>query len=275
MAHTAAQWGAEQPLRKQALAAAIHRPAVSITPTLVPPRPAGDVTVTVYLTTPPRTVDSRLRAALAAPDMLDMREYVLAQVRDAVDEGIRLTQSAAEARAWHGLSADRVYNQRIEWLGNRLEALWIFDEALTRLHGVWREPALTAATLRRALALDGQNPLLWCALGEVQLQQDVPHAALDSLNKALAMAPHLPRARYALGIGHLRLQQPALAETDFDAALRHRPDNAAWLRARGAVRMVLEKYDLMCQDFLQACALGDCEGLAAARKRSLCLPEKP
>ena len=27
----------------------------------------------------------------------------------------------------------------------------------------------------------------------------------------------------------------------------------------------------MCPDFYQACALGDCEGLAEVRKRGLCL----
>ena len=270
--HRAALFGAASHLRREALAASIHRPSVSIVPTTGVLPPAGEVTARVHLTTPPRTVDARLREMLPLSNMLDMRELLLVQMRASAEEGEELTRKAALRRQQMGSEGDRIYEQRLAYLGKRLEALWILDEALTLLRGTWSDPVPTARALRKTTELDPRNPLLWAALGEVQLQMDQPQNSLTSLNTALRQEPDMARALYARGLAHLRLQQPALAEADLSAALRLSPGHASWLRARGAVRMVREEFDGMCEDFEQACALGDCEGLAAARKRLLCLP---
>ena len=80
-----------------------------------------------------------------------------------------------------------------------------------------------------------------------------------------------PRALSLRGVAHLRLHLPANAVKEFSEALARRPDKAAWWRARGAARLLAGEHDAMCPDFYQACALGDCEGLAEVRKRGLCL----
>jgi hypothetical protein len=74
-------------------------------------------------------------------------------------------------------------------------------------------------------------------------------------------------------LAYLRLQLPTLAEVDLNEALRRDPRPAAWWRARGALRMLRRDVVPMCGDFLQACARGDCEGLAAAREQGLCLSQ--
>lgn len=266
--HSAAQYAAVSPLRRKALAAAAHRPAVSVSPAKVPLSSAGDVTVAVSLFTPARTLDSRLREALRYPDMLTLREEALRQVEAAAREGVELSASVDDARP--GVGADETFNQRIERIGNKLNALWIFEEVLARWRGAWREPARVLRLLTRAVALDGENALLWCVLGEVQLQLDRPRHALESLNKALALNSELPRALYARALGHLRLGRHALAEADLTSALRFDPHMPEWLQARGAARMLRKEHASMCDDFEQACARGLCDGLAAARKQGLC-----
>lgn len=269
--HRAAQFGATFSEQRQALAAAIHRPAVSVSPVTAIMPPAGELHVQVRLATPERTLESRLREALPLRDMLDLRLMLLREMRASAEEGHRLVLEAAQRRRKAGSEGDLFFEKRVIYLGNHLDALWILDKALTRLRHSWQNPAQVADMLHGAVALDQHSPLLWAALGEVQLQLDQPQNALESLNKALREEPDMPRALYVRGLGHLRLQQSALAEADLSAALRGNPDNPAWLRARGAVRMVRDDVAGMCEDFEKACALGDCEGLSAARKREQCV----
>lgn len=268
--HRAAQFGAASAEQRQTLAAAIHRPAVSIQPVTAIMPPAGTVRAQVRLSTPARTLDSRLRDALGQRDMLHWRRLLLLDMRASAEEGRRLVLESAQRRRKAGSEGDLFFENRVVYLGKHLEALWILDEALMRLRHTWQDPAAVAEMLRGAATLDPFSPLLWAALGEVQLQLDQPQNALESLNNALREAPDMPRALYIRGLGHLRLQQSALAEADLSAALRGDPENAAWLRARGAVRMVREDVVGMCADFEKACALGDCDGLVAARKRGQC-----
>ena len=270
--HRVAQFGATSTEKRQALASAVHRPAVSMDPVVAIPPPAGVLRAEVRLATPERTLDKGLRETLLLRDLLDMRLLLLAQMRESAREGRTLALQAAERRGTLGSEGDLLFEERVAYLGKRLEALWLLDGVLTRLRTVWSEPLAVVRLVQAAVELDPRNPLLWAVLGEVQLQLDQPQNALESLNTALREAPDMSRALYARGLGHLRLQQPALAEVDLSAALRGNPDNAGWLRARGAVRMVREDIAGMCEDFERACALGDCEGLAASRKRGHCLP---
>jgi tetratricopeptide (TPR) repeat protein len=127
--------------------------------------------------------------------------------------------------------------------------------------------------LRQAAALDPDYAPLRQLLGEVLLQLDRPQDALAELNKALVEQPELAGALYTRGLAHLRLQLPTLAERDLSAALERDASQAAWWRARGALRMIRNETGPMCEDFMQACAQGDCEGLAVARERGLCFAE--
>ncbi|MDR3045379.1 MAG: tetratricopeptide repeat protein [Desulfovibrio sp.] len=126
--------------------------------------------------------------------------------------------------------------------------------------------------MRRAVALDARNPLLWNALGEALLLLDRPQDAMEAQDRALKLSPGFARALHARAVCHLRLQMPALAVADASAAIRLRPDVAAHWRVRGAAWQVRGEPGPMCDDFYRACALGDCEGLSLARGRGLCRP---
>ncbi|HCG03875.1 MAG TPA: hypothetical protein DEV75_01745 [Desulfovibrio sp.] len=126
--------------------------------------------------------------------------------------------------------------------------------------------------MRRAVALDARNPLLWNALGEALLLLDRPQDAMEAQDRALKLSPGFARALHARAVCHLRLQMPALAVEDASAAIRLRPDVAAHWRVRGAAWQVRGEPGPMCDDFYRACALGDCEGLRLARGRGQCRP---
>lgn len=275
LSHTIAQWGTRTAAQRTALAVAIHRPMVSVDSVTLPGDDREHTRVRVILSTPPRTVDSRLREALRYPDTLLIYESALRMAQDAAYEAESLVHATARARELGDTHTESAYAKRIADLSARLEALWILDQSLTHLRALWQNPTTLLDTLQGACVLDPLNPLLWNALGEVQLQTDQPQNALHSLDTALRLNPHLARALHARGLVHTRLHQFALAEADFDNALRHIPNNAEWLRSRGAVRMLRGAYAPMCEDFEQACALGDCEGLRATRALLFCLPATP
>lgn len=289
--HTAALIGAYEMPRRMALAMAAYSPAVNKSVTSLPapapnraPKTEGAtppenieqndeiLTVLVTLEAPLHVLESRLRQTMQHPDTWELYATALQQMQSAVQEGRELITRAATLRNTHGGHMDAAFMSRTTHLADQLDALWMYVRILPNLRSLWDNPAVVQKQMQRALNLAPRHPLLWCALGESQLQMDLPQKALDSLNTALKFAPDLARALYARGVAHLRLQQSALAENDLTAALNLQPQTVHWLRARGAVRMVREEYGPMCEDFLAACALGDCDGLITARKRDLCLP---
>ena len=127
-----------------------------------------------------------------------------------------------------------------------------------------------------------ESALVRLLLAEARLRAGLPQQCMEAASAALRRAPDMTRARYVRALAHWRLQQLALAEEDLDAALRATPapvGSAAHdarrrgiLRARGALRMLRGNTEGMCEDLTAACALGDCEGLAAVRGRGQCLP---
>ncbi len=165
--------------------------------------------------------------------------------------------------------------KRIQPLAQRLEALWILNTALEFFQEQWLKPQEAEKILRKALQKDAKLAIIWACLGEVQLQQDKVRQALESVNNALNLESNRARALYIRGLGHLRLHQPSTAKVDFDAALTLQPNTSAWHMARGAAYLMLEEFVLMCDDFTQACATGQCEGLIMARKQGHCFPKTP
>lgn len=270
--HTVAHIGAHELTRRMALAMAPYNPTVSKSVTSLPDSHDELLTVMLRLAAPSEIVDRRLRQTIQHPDTWDLYAAVLQQLQTLVQEGSELITRAAALRKDHGVHMDEAFMNRSTHIADQLDALWMYLQILPDLRSLWETPTLVQKQMQHALTLAPQQPLLWCALGEAQLQLDLPQKALGSLNEALKFAPDLARALYARGVAHLRLQQSALAENDLTAALNLQPDTVHWLRARGAVRMVREDYGPMCEDFLAACALGDCDGLITARKRDLCLP---
>jgi len=142
----------------------------------------------------------------------------------------------------------------------------------------WLTSPDTLPMLENAAAGLPRSAALQLLLAEAQLQAGLPQRSIHSCSAALDLAPGLARGRYIRALAHWRLQQMALAEDDLSAALNttdetflRTPDRVRMLRARGALRMLRNNAEGMCSDLSAACALGDCEGLAAARNQQLCV----
>lgn len=219
----------------------------------------------------PRDSAQAIRRALQNADNLELRLDALSRLERAAAEGSDLLARSAALGAPQADQAENPFAGRIETLGKRIDALEAYLDALRDFDHTWRDPQEAVFLLERLSALDPNNALLWMGLGEALLLTGRPYEALDALRAATRLPEAPPRALYLRGVAHLRLHLPANAVTDFSEALSRRPDKAAWWRARGAARLLAEEHDAMCPDFYQACALGDCEGLAEVRKRGLCL----
>jgi len=204
-------------------------------------------------------------------EMLQLRAEMLKLEREKAEEAHRLIElPLALQRALNVGSVVGI--ERIVFLAEQLEALWHLGSIVPqREGGRWRDPQAALAVMQQAATWDPDYAPLRYLLGEVLLQLDRPQDAISELDTALALRPELAGALYARGLAYLRLQLPTLAERDLSAALARDASYAAWWRARGALRMIRNEIGPMCEDFVQACAKGDCEGLAVARERGLCL----
>jgi hypothetical protein len=270
---TTALWAADSLVRRgageasdrPALVSAVFTPAVRSSPK------GQQVVVHVRLSTPQRTVEARLRAMLHEREMLQLRTEMLGLEREKVEEARKLIELPVSLR--QALSGGNVgQNSRLVLLAAQLEALWRLGSMLPqREGGRWRDPQSALVVLQQAAAWDQDYAPLRYLIGELLLQLDRPQDAIRELDGALALRPELAGALYTRGLAYLRLQLPTLAERDLNAALAQDSSYAAWWRARGALRMIRNETGPMCEDFMQACAKGDCEGLAVARERGLCL----
>lgn len=72
---------------------------------------------------------------------------------------------------------------------------------------------------RVALGLQPKNPTIHNLIGVAQLQQRESAKALESFNRALALAPQYSDARNNRGAAYVQLGQLAMAESDFLAVL--------------------------------------------------------
>ncbi len=233
--------------------------------------PVGDVHITVKISLPDNNTDQDVGELLSAYDLLEMRLELVELLEKYAHEGqkIILVLSGIQKNT-QDIPHYTLHRELIN-TAQSLQALWLYAEALKHFEKTWNDPTLVQKNLEQATKLAPGIAALWLALGEVQLQLDQPRNALQSLDKALNLQPDRARIFYVRGLGHLRLQQPSLAKADLDTALKYKPKEATWLNARGAISLILEDYASMCNDFEQACGLGQCDGLAHARQRNLCL----
>ena len=262
------QWGAAEAPDRQVLVSAVLMPTVSSV------SEGQQVSVRVRLSAPQRTVEDRLRKIVHEQEILQLRAQMLTIERTKAEEARSLFElpSAPRRRLSKGSATN---DARIALLADQLEALRLLRITLPqREGGRWRDPQEALPALQQAVELDPDYAPLQYLRGEIFLQLDRPQDALAALDKALALNPELAGALYTRGLVYLRLQVPTFAERDFSAALERDASHAAWWRARGALRMIRNEIDPMCEDFMQACARGDCEGLALARERGLCPAEK-
>lgn len=224
-----------------------------------------------------------LAATLRAPELVAVRRALIADLALALAR-VRDTWPASLAEA-------RARAPELEAARARLDALWLALDAAAPHAGGWLAGPENLGPLERAASGAPDNAAVLLLLSEARLRRGLPQGALAAADEALrlslaksdagdASALRLAgRARYVRALAHWRLDQAALAEADLDAALAAAPasqaaqgeERARRLRARGAIRLQRRERAGMCADFAAACALGDCEGLAEARRRGHCL----
>jgi len=229
------------------------------------------LSVVVKLDSDSNNLDAKINKMLQIPEFFILCESILRSLANLSKEATHLINSVNTSNNKQYKGSNYVLWERISHLTYNIETLWEFFKLLPNLEHTWKKPKEMHRAIELLLQKAPSDALLWTALGEVQLQQDLPQDALSSFNKALLIEPQLARTLHSRGLAHLRLQHLALAEKDISDALEIYPDIISWLRSRGAVYMLREKNNLMCIDFQRACALGDCDGLKLARKKKLCL----
>ena len=175
-------------------------------------------------------------------------------------------------------AARRAALRKADVLAAELTACLAAMDALRLEPEGWLTGAAALPLLEKSAADLPGSAALRLLLAESQLQSGMPQRSIASAAAALDLSPGLTRARYIRALAHWRLQQLALAEDDLSAALDatpeaflHTADRVRLLRARGALRMLRNNTQGTCADLTAACALGDCDGLAAAREQQLCL----
>lgn len=159
---------------------------------------------------------------------------------------------------------------QLQALADQLQALDEYCSALRYFDGTWPDPEAALEAMDRALALEPDNTLFLLGRAEALIQLDRVYEGLEALNTAARLDDFPARGYYARGVAQLRLHMPSLAIHDLSKAIALRPDKAAWWHTRGAAKLLSGEYDTLCEDLYQACALGDCQGLANVRLRNLC-----
>lgn len=268
----AAQLGATDLAQKRTLASAVFPVSISIN---MPDEGSNKLVATARVLNSPRNTDTEIRKALRQTDNLELRFFTLQSMEQLVKEGMDLLQRSKKNRVIGTPGSESPFVGRLNTISEQLEAKGIYLDELRQFDATWRNPQEVALILEKAIPLDPTNSLLYLGFGEALLLLDRPYEALDALHTAANLPDTPARTFYMRGIAHLRLHLPTYADDDFTRAIERRPDKAIWWRARGAARLVAGDHENMCGDFYQACALGDCEGLAEVRKRDFCLEHPP
>jgi tetratricopeptide (TPR) repeat protein len=283
-------------LQRQGLAALMGLAEVSVTAPF--PATAGGLgdsgAVAVTLRVPEgREISRRLgetEARRRQEELVMALRRLLPEILELADARRLAREDAdAAASARNGSFAADADVSEADMLAARLDALEayaLYRRALEEFSGAWENPSAAFALLERAAALAPAELPLRLTLGELMLLLERPQGALRLLASLPApgardgqdgaereeMLLHV-RGLHLRALAQLKSGLPALAENDLNEALAFAPERADLWLARGAARQVREHFDAMCGDYRQACVLGACEGLAAARRNGRCPAE--
>ena len=214
--------------------------------------------------------DKLAQGLMQNPELLALQQRLLDDTRAAVKR-IR--------RHWQGNDSLADVWGVGEWkrATDTLQGLWLAQQALMLAPEGWLAAPTSLAALDLASRLAPACPVAHLLLAEARVQRNLPQQAIVAASEALRLWPDLGRARHVRALAHWRLQQLALAEHDLSAAISpHQPmppqgpELARCLRARGAIRLLQGNEAGLCEDFANACALGDCDGLVHAREQGFC-----
>ncbi len=148
-------------------------------------------------------------------------------------------------RAGHLAQAERICARILKKLPQHIESLYLLSSIAHR-QGAF---AQAADFIIRAIAVDGQNPLLYFNLGVLYNAQEKFPEALQAYRQALALQPDYPQAWNNLGNLLCTTGEFDEGITSYLQAIRQKADYAqAWnnlgnaLKSRGRVQEALAKY---------------------------------
>lgn len=153
---------------------------------------------------------------------------------------------------------------------NTLITLLKYQEMLRHLDGQWESPQDILAQLTELERLTPHNPLVQGALAEVLLQLKRPQQAQHHSDTAVATAKKHAYLYDTRGEIFLQLQLPSLATEAFTKAIELDNHNPIFFLHRATSYLPRNKTNSMCQDFNQACLLGDCSGYQWAFEQEFC-----
>lgn len=219
-----------------------------------------------------KILDDHIRQLLRQQDHLQLRLLAVNQLEQYINEGVELLNqahlcSSADIRCKH----DDSLVPKIKRISNRIKALELFLVELNDFEHAWANPEKSVLTFSEATALDPDNALLWLGVGECLVLLNRPYESIKAFQKVMIKNNIPARTLYMRGIAHLQMYLPALAIKDISQALQLEPEHPSWWRALGTAKLVAGDTTAMCADFYQACAMGDCEGLAEVREQNFCL----
>ena len=216
----------------------------------------------------PDDMASALREALSRRGLVEVYGRVLAARRkllrsyDALAEPLLPLNPSSDGGMGKAHALRRVCHE--------MDALEILVRFLPGQDPQWKEPEKVRRELLKAKALAPENALVLTALAEVLLQLDRPVAALEEVGSALRHDSGYARAHDVRGAALLRQRLPGLAAESFGKAIALSPSNSGYLVHRASAYLVLGDEKGMCEDFVSACGLGDCDGLHWARSAGKC-----
>ena len=221
------------------------------------------VTVTVTFKQPAlgNSMETRVRETLIHADRLGLYEETVLREK----ELCRLYETAlGESRGGKKTPPGAIVDE--------LKALRTFKLMLPQWNGVWKNPAEAQSTLKNALRLAPDSPLLHNAVGDASLQLGRSQEAVEEQTLAIKAMPSFARAYHSRGVARLALGLLSSSVADFSEAIRLSPLTAAYHRDRGVARHLLGETAPMCADLYEACTLGDCEKLHWAVENAFCSP---
>ncbi len=198
------------------------------------------------------------------------RQRQLLELYDRASAGLLGRNAAGAGKGRPVESRVRLEGIKLARICDEMAALDMFAKQLDGFSDTFKHPEEAMRSLQRASELAPENALILAGFGEACLLMDRADLAEGAVEKALALAPDFARAHDLKGILLLRSQLPALASSSFKRAVELSPANADYLVHRGSAYLVQEEAAKACDDFRQACVLGDCSEYEWAMGNGLC-----
>lgn len=151
-----------------------------------------------------------------------------------------------------------------------LSVLHHYQTLLRQYTTQWANPEATYTQLLTLAQKSPDNPLVQGAIAEVLLQLNKPHEAQLYSDRALANKAHYAYLYDTRGAIFLQLKLPTLATQDFTKAIAIDGHNPLFYLHRADSYLPRNKTAAMCEDFNQACVLGDCSSYQWAFEQQLC-----